>query len=215
LLPLDQQEEQQYNELLRPLTRELLDFIAVGPSIPCIYLLVGTHPYLHTDAAEALATKGHVVIVIGKELRENAQVARHDLVYYLNAAKLADRGEKQEVENYDFTAFIQLLLTNEKRMPFVSAKYFINKQMWRLGSQNPEINQRIFQAARDRGLIDLGKNENVDEGSLPVTTCRLNREHPLVKPVVEATEQELSTAPLQHRMDLSGVALAPEPTPEQ
>jgi len=213
LLPsVESSTEQQYGDLLRTSVQELRDFIDNGPQFPCIYLLVGTHPYMYTDAAEILACRGNVVVVIGKESRENSQVAQHDLIYYLNAAKLADRGEKPEADNYDFAPFIELLLANENRMPFVSAKYFVNKQMWRLGSQNPELNQRIFQAARDRGLIELGKSENVDAGALPVTTCQLNRNNPLVRGILESFEErdQDRSQPLQHRMDLSGVEVASE-----
>lgn len=220
MLPIDTaDEQQQYVDLMRSLVQEVRDFINSGPQFPCIYMLVGTHPYLYTDAAELLASKGNVVVVIGKEARENAQIVQHDLVYYLNAAKLADRGEKPEVDNYDFGPFVELLLINEKRMPFVSAKYFVNKQMWRLGSQNPEVSQRIFQAARDRGIIELGKSENVDVESLPVTTCKLNRENQLVKTLIEGIEEKVQgsdrkdpdrSTPLQHRMDLSSVVISSE-----
>jgi hypothetical protein len=219
MLPSGPPDDRQYDGLLRSINAEFMDFAAVGPAVPCIYLLVGTHPFFGNEAAELLALKGNAVIVIGKDARENAQVIQHDLVYYLSASKLADHGEKPEVENYDFTAFLQLLLVNEKRMPFVSAKYFISKQMWRLGSQNPETNQKIFQASIDKGLIILGKSENVDAGSMPVTTCKVNREHPLVKETlvkqeaqakVEEAWDEPEPAPLLHRMDLSSVAVVPE-----
>lgn len=208
MLPLGETDQDPHGDLLRTVAQEFRDFAAAGPLVPCIYLLVGTHPYLYIDAAETLATKGNVVVVVGKEARENAQIAQHDLIYYLNAIKLADRGVRPDTETYDFGPFIQLLHVNENRMPFVSAKYFINKQMWRLGSQNPEVNQRLFQAARDRGLIELGKGENVDASSMPVTTCKLNREHPLVKTALEAIDDP-DARPLQHRMDLSAVELSP------
>jgi hypothetical protein len=218
MLPIETATEQQYGGLFRSVIQEIRDFIASGPQFPCIYVLVGTHPYIYNEAAEELAVKGHVVVILGKDARENAQVAQHDLIYYLSAAKLADRGEKPEVDNYDFSDFIQLMLANETRMPFVSAKYFVNKQMWRLGSQNPEVNQKIFQAARDRGIIELGKSENVEAGAMPVTTCKLNREHPAVQLVLAgaavwegtAAKEPAPSVPLQHRMDLSGVSLTPE-----
>lgn len=200
--------EEWENDHLASITTDALNYVQ-APVPRCVYIIVSTNPFMHNQLAELTATRGHVVILLGKEARENAAVAQHDLVFYMPLNKLSNHGEKIDVNNYDFELFVRLLLTSEQKMPFVGVRYFINKVMWRLGPSysDPTLSQEIFQAARDRGLVEMKKQDNVNASALPVSACRANRSHELVKKVLASIAEESGDG-FANRMDLSGVNLA-------
>ncbi len=87
----------------------------------------------------------------------------------------------QNLENYDFSEFIQLMVASEDKMPFVGVRFFINKVMWRLGNTDPQICQEIFHQAEELGVIELYKSTNINEGSPDVSACKLDRENQTVR----------------------------------
>lgn len=98
--------------------------------------------------------------------------------------------EGVDVSSFDFKRFITLLEDTQDRLDFVGVKYFINKVMWRLDISTPRQCQDVFQAAQERGIIEIFEQENIKEGGQPVSACRLNSEHSLVQQAIAAQTEE-------------------------
>jgi hypothetical protein len=194
---------------LQALTTDVVNYVQNSHS-RCIYIVVSTNPFMHNQVADLIATRGNIAILLGKESRETAAVTQHDLAFYMPLNRLSNHGEKVDVHNYDFEGFIKLLLTSEQKMPFVGVKYFINKVMWRLGPgyADPTLSQEVFQAAREKGIVEMQKQDNVNPNAMPVSACRVNRSHELVQKVLAGMRDDSGTPGLSHRMDLSGVNLS-------
>lgn len=206
--PTDDDAGLQTRVATQAMVTDLLDYLSALHT-RSIFIVASTHPALHNMFAEVCAAKGNVVILLGKDSRDNAVVAQHDLVFYMPVAKLSNHGEKVDLENYDFEKFIRLLLTSEQKMPFVGVKYFINKVMWRLGPghSDPTVCQEIFQAARDKGIIEMGKSDNVNPNAMPVSSCQADRTNELVQKVLSGMQEGDGDREFSNRMDFSNVDL--------
>jgi len=96
---------------------------------------------------------------------------------------------KQDLSDYDFSEFIELLAASEEKMPFVGVRFFINKVMWRLGGNDVQVSQEIFHQAEELGIVELYKSANINTDAPEVSACRLNRENQLVIDALETTTQ--------------------------
>jgi hypothetical protein len=99
--------------------------------------------------------------------------------------------------------FLQALdqAENDPHLHFVSLKWFRDTYLQKRGfdwAQDPDMPRRLIQEATERVLILTSKVPNPKQPSFPVTSIRLNREHPDVRKVVgEAALVETPASPLE------------------
>jgi len=165
-------------------------------SIEICILIVGPTDY--TALARQAISRGITVILVGNYPRDRRVLSRDSCIYLPSRAIFKDDSDEAppvdkkpsaNIESYPFDALIRLLHSSEDRMPFVGARYFINKVMWRLdGMRTPELKQQLFQRAVDAGVVDIYDVDNVDGTQNKVSACRLNPGHELVAQVIESNE---------------------------
>jgi hypothetical protein len=107
---------------------------------------------------------------------------------------------------FDYRKFIRLLAASEDLMPFVGVSYFVRKVMWRLGEdafQDVPTCQQLFQAAKERGIVEVYERENINNSGNQVSACRLLRDNELVQEVLEELDG-LQHAPGYEDSDADG-----------
>jgi hypothetical protein len=89
---------------------------------------------------------------------------------------------------YDWAPFIQLMDEIEAKMPFVGLGWLVKKKLnaENSGTESSHERQQLLDQAVEEGVVVLHKVENIAEAGDPVTACKLNRDHPLVKEFVGA-----------------------------
>jgi len=175
-----------------------------------IYIIIADNAGLYNGLARRLTENGNSVVVVGDEVEtDNCEFI------FCSKENMVEGGghyrppmpRKLDLDNYDFTDFIEVLNTSEEKMSFVGVSFFIRKVMWRLNIHSDTQKQQIFNKAQEDGIIELFERENIDKDAPKVSACRLNREHPLVKKVLgelETMEEDEDDGDvLSHRMDLS------------
>lgn len=190
----------------------LFDAYDVGMrrQIDIAILVVGQANY--TALARRLMDMGIIVMVVGNYPKEERTLPRDSCLYIPLRSIMVEEAQMvtpTDLDKFDFSQFVRLLSVSESMMAFVGVRFFIHKVMWRLGPQfrNPQTCQQLFQVAKDRELVEVYKQENLDEGSKPVSACKLNRENPAVQEALANMEE--ATTP-------KGAMLYPdEPPPEE
>lgn len=93
-----------------------------------------------------------------------------------------------DLDDYDWTRLVVLLRDLEAKMPFVGMRWLKNKVLGphNVGVASMNDKQALLNRAVDDGLIETYRVGNREEAGDPVTACRLMREHPLVKELLEA-----------------------------
>jgi len=150
----------------------------------CI-LVVGDVNY--NLVARYLMRRGVICVVVGEYNRDMRVLPRDSCVYVPLHTVLDSRGSAEDFnpDSYDFAPFVDLLRDSESRIPFVGTRHFVNRVMWRLDRDEPNgsVNrQAVFQAAVDAGIVELYETDNINGSENKVSSCRLNQDHPLVKP---------------------------------
>jgi hypothetical protein len=169
---------------------------AVRQRMNIAILVVGQTNY--TALARKLIDCGVTVMMVGNYQKENRTLPRDSCLYVPMRSIMVDESSvtaNVDLDNFDFCQFIRLLSASESMMSFVGVRFFIHKVMWRLGSQfkNPYVCQQLFQLAKDRNLVEVYKQENLEHEGKPVSACRLNRETSEVQSVL--TNMEEATTP--------------------
>ncbi len=100
--------------------------------------------------------------------------------------------EPFDAETYDWVRFVKLVSWLEERLPFVGVGYLIKKAMNRenSGATDNRDKQAIFQAAQDRGLVEVYYKDNIEQSGDPVAACQLLRDDPDVIRILDQLEQE-------------------------
>jgi hypothetical protein len=157
-------------------------------------LVVGRADY--NKLAQRLVHEGASVIMVSNYPREKRILPRHSCIYvplYTLFGPSREDAVESEVdpEELDYASLIRLLATSEDMMPFVAVSYFVKRVMWRLGDEFQEYRlcQKVFQAAKDLGIIEVYERENINNSGNMVSACRLNQEHHLVVEVMEKLEE--------------------------
>jgi len=77
----------------------------------------------------------------------------------------------------------------DPHLSFVSLKWFRDTYLVKRGygwARDPDIPRRLVQETTERGLIVTSKVDNPKTPEFPVTSIRLNRQHPDVKKILGA-----------------------------
>lgn len=101
-------------------------------------------------------------------------------------ASLAEKAENKQtsLKPSDKTkSFIRRMLDIESEHKFVSVKWLREKKF----ADDPD-SQAIMQAAIDKELLLTERIPNPRDPKYPILTCKLNREHQIVKEVLESVE---------------------------
>jgi len=199
------------------------DTIKQTHSDTCV-LVTGSTNY--TALARKLISQGTTVVMVSNYDSHLRTLPRDSCTYIPIDSVMGHSEEKQEdqgkttldVQNYPFHLLIRLLAESERLMPFVGAKYFVTKVMWRLKDLTThEEKQLVFQEAAERGIVLLYEMENINNNERPVSACRLNPENSLVLEVlgrVPPTHQKRITVKVagQHRPETTSAPSEPHPT---
>lgn len=97
-----------------------------------------------------------------------------------------------DAETYDWSRFVKLVSWLEERLPFVGVGYLIKKAMNRenVGTTDNREKQAMFQAAQDRGLVEVYYKDNIEQNGDPVAACQLLRDSVEVDQILLALEDE-------------------------
>lgn len=171
-----------------------------------VILVVGKTNY--NELSRRLIHDGVAVVLICNYPREHRVLPRDSCIYVPTHALFEDQYKDQhkepdfDAEGYDYSSFIRLVATSERMMPFVGINYFVKRVMWRIGDDFREqrLCQQLFQAARERNLIEVYERDNINESGNKVSAFKLNQEHPLVAEVVAELE-ETAHPPTQPGVD--------------
>lgn len=175
-------------------------------------LMVGATNY--NELVKRLIGNGITVILISNYARD-ARVFSKDSCVYVPIHSVVQQGQAQrelqrpsvDVTTFDFKTLVQLLADSENLMPFVGAKYFVNRVMWRLKQlRTHDEKQAVFQEAAQQGIIEIYETDNVEGQEHAVSACRLRRNHPLVMeslgvPVEDAAPDTHITVTIEGRSD--------------
>jgi hypothetical protein len=95
-------------------------------------------------------------------------------------------------EQYDWTPFIRALDMHEKRMEFIGIGLLLKKILdaRNCGTSSYNGKREIFEKAKECGIIEIYTVPNIDEGGDPVSACRLNRAHEMVRRELDAGDRE-------------------------
>ena len=164
-----------------------------------LLLVTGDSTYLDL-VKEINADGGTVLLTSPKGARIGDLRAYCPLLFSLE--EVMHQEDEIDLENYNYRQFIKLLNSNERYLPFVGAQYFIERQMNRLGVTNTKTCRRIFQRAKDLGIIVVSTRPNKDAAMKEVSACRLDRDHELVKEVLVGDSEEY-TEPTTDSADIA------------
>jgi hypothetical protein len=157
-------------------------------------LAVGSTNY--NALAQRLVAQGASVVLLCNYSREQRTLPRDSCVYVplrtVVTKPAAMRAEKKRepsapnVDDFDFARLVTLLAESESRMPFVAAKYFVTRVMWRLKElKTHEEKQAVFQGAAERGIIEFYEQDNIKEDMNKVSAVKLNRDNEFVQSVLQ------------------------------
>ncbi len=186
------QEDESANDINLSL---LFDAHALGQqgAFQVCVLVVGTTNY--QELARRLISNGITVVLVANYERALRYLPKDSCVYVPIKSVVQEEAVSKGVrrtlgvdpETFDFKTLIELLADSESLMPFVGAKYFVNRVMWRLKKlRTHEDKQGIFQEAAQRGIIEIYETGNVEGQEHAVSACRLRRDHPLVAECLDA-----------------------------
>ncbi len=138
---------------------------------------------------------GAAVVLVSNYGRGLRTLPKESCVYMplrsLVEAPTAEKKQSVVARDYDFQRFVRVLAESELRMPFVSAKYFVTRVMWRLKDlRTHDEKQAVFQEAAERGLVEFYEQDNIDGSDNKVSACRLNRTNELVTQVLKGADTE-------------------------
>ena len=98
-------------------------------------------------------------------------------------------------KTYDWSKFIRLMAELEGRLAFVGLKYLNQKVLNRhnCGFDDRGRRQDLINFSIDDGVLETYSVDNIGDNADPVSACRLNRDHPIVKanlPAETAAKEE-------------------------
>lgn len=162
-----------------------------------VYVIASGNSDLH-DLFRRLRRRGKGVVVCGgpgdtgRELIRGADkfVPLDELL----GAKVRPAPSPMDWEGYEWSSFIRLIRDLDRKLNFVGLRYVATKV---LNPQNCGLSDRgqkqdLLNQAIDLSIIEPYQVENIDAGGEPVSACRLNMGHPLVKEVLAGDDEAVS-----------------------
>lgn len=100
-----------------------------------------------------------------------------------NGGPAATALEPFDPKTYDWSKFIRLMAELEDRLAFVGLKYLNQKVLNRhnCGFDDRGRRQDLINFSIDDGVIETYQVDNIGRNADPVSACRLNRDHEIVK----------------------------------
>jgi len=122
-------------------------------------------------------------------------------------------------ESYDWTGFIRLIRDLDRKLNFVGLRYVATKVLnpHNCGLSDRGQKQELLNRAIDTEIILPYQVDNIEEGGEPVSACRLNLAHALVKEILardEGEEAPARTAPAKAPVPQPAETPAEAPTEE-
>ena len=112
-------------------------------------------------------------------------------------------GQTLDFATYDWARLILLMRDLEAKMPFVGMRWLKNKVIGphNVGAVTIADKQLLLNKAVEEGLLETYRVGNRDESGDPVTACRLLRESPRVKDVLDAAPPLLPAVTIQPALE--------------
>ncbi len=173
-------------------------------------IIIVSGPTKYTALARRAIHSGVTVLLVGNYPQDQCVLPSDSCIYMPTQRLFSESSEgtpasrreqvaKADTAAYQLSGFIKLLNSSESRMPFVGARYFINKVMWRLKDiDTPEERREVFQQAVDCNVVAIYDVENVDGTDNKVSACKLNRAHDLVAETLGTVEKPADDGGVEH-----------------
>lgn len=205
---------------------------AMRKKMDTLVLVVGTTKY--NELVRRVIAEGVAVVLVSNYPREYRTLPKDSCIYVPTYTVFnGEREHRDDVvsleveefdpEEFDYSGFIRLLATSESKMPFVGINYFVKRVMWRLGGPFGEVYlcQQLFQAAKEKGIVEVYERENINSSDNMVSACKLDRTNPLVEQVMEELDEAITpkSPEVQVTVDIGespndavGAAVSSQPT---
>jgi len=166
------------------LSLDALQTLSAGPHLDVYVLVTGGNPYQPLAARLRQADRTVVVIAGAGELAA-ARGSGEDTARRRRAGAAPAR--HADSAGSDWTPFVLLLEELEGSMPFVGFGWLLKKKLnpENCGCYSLQERQELMDRATEEGILVLYKVDNIEQGGDPVTACKLNREHPGVRSILE------------------------------
>ncbi len=178
-----------------------------------VYVIVSGDSDFH-DLMQRLRRAGRRVVVCGarsdtgRELIRGAD--RFIPLEELLGVRAARAVQPVVWDEYDWSGFIVLIRDLDRKLNFVGLRYVATKVLnpHNCGLSDRGQKQELLNRAIDQNIIEPYQVENIEEGGEPVSACRLNLEHAMVKEVLEkeALEQGAAEGPEESEAGPGGFA---------
>ncbi len=102
-----------------------------------------------------------------------------------------------DLETYDWTNFVRLIRDLSRKLNFVGLRYVATKVLnpHNCGLSDRARKQELLNRALDLRILESYQVDNIEEGGEPVSACRLNLEHPVVKEALARLDAAAQAAP--------------------
>jgi NYN domain len=191
-----------------------------------VYVIVSGDSDFH-DLLQRLRRSGKRVVVCGarsdtgRELIRGAD--RFIALEELMGVRTGRAAQPVEWETYDWSGFIILIRDLDRKLNFVGLRYVATKVLnpHNCGLSDRAQKQELLNRAIDQKIIEPYQVENIEEGGEPVSACRLNTGHDLVREVLSREEGGTTSSPapevtiepeVPETTDAPGEAEVPAPT---
>jgi len=155
-----------------------------------VYIIVSGDSDFH-DLLQRLRRAGRRVVVCGARSDTGRELIRGADRFIPLEELLGVRAAKSTRpvvwEEYDWSGFIVLIRDLDRKLNFVGLRYVATKVLnpHNCGLSDRGQKQELLNRAIDQNIIDPYQVENIEEGGEPVSACRLNLEHPLVREILD------------------------------
>jgi uncharacterized LabA/DUF88 family protein len=164
-----------------------------------VYVIVSGDSDFH-DLLQRLRRAGRRVVVCGarsdtgRELIRGAD--RFIPLEELLGVKTNRAASPVRWDEYDWSGFIVLIRDLDRKLNFVGLRYVATKVLnpHNCGLSDRGQKQELLNRAIDQLIIEPYQVENIEEGGEPVSACRLNVEHQLVREVLDQEALERGAA---------------------
>jgi hypothetical protein len=191
------------------LALDAVETLGIEPRID-VYVVASAAGDL-ADLLARLRRRGRFVVLLagradaGREVVRGADrfVALEDLF----GAHPARPAPPLDLGSYDWTNFVRLIRDLSRKLNFVGLRYVATKVLnpHNCGLSDRTQKQELLNRAIDLGILESYQVENIEEGGDPVSACRLNLMHPVVRESLARLEAAAQGAP--------GSATAPADAP--
>ncbi len=173
---------------------DALETLFAEPEID-VYVIASGDSDFH-DLLQRLRRRGKRIVVCGARSDTGRELIRGSDKFVSLEELLGVRASKPpqpvDWETYDWTGFVRLIRDLDRKLNFVGLRYVATKVLnpHNCGLSDRHQKQDLLNRAIDMGIIEPYQVDNIEEGGEPVSACRLNPDHPIVKEILARDEEK-------------------------